>query len=85
MVEYASQIGPYDWKRIAVIGLKMSLTEVDRIDYDCKTIQDKILKVFSYWKNVSFGSYSCLPYTKKGFKQILTAAELNTLIYTFKI
>ena len=85
VVEYASQIGPYDWKRIAVIGLKMSLTEVDRIDYDCKTIQDKILKVFSYWKNVSFGSSSCPPYTKKGLKQILNAAELNNLIYTFEL
>ena len=85
VVEYASQIGPYDWKRIAVIGLKMSLTEVDRIDYDCKTTQDKILKVFSYWKNVSFGSSSCPPYTKKGLKQILNAAELNNLIYTFEL
>ena len=79
-MKFCTQIIPDEWKPLAVVGFKMTLILVERIDYDEKTIQDKTLKMFTEWKNLSFGSSVHPPYTKYGLRQAALDAKLNGLI-----
>ena len=81
VVTYCSQIAPDEWKQLAVIGFKLTLIQVQRIDYDCRTMQDKAASMFSAWKNLAFTSYYYPPYTKQGLRQAAVSANLNGLIH----
>ena len=79
-MKFCSQIAPDEWKPLAIVGFKMTITQVQRIDYDERTIQDKTLKMYTKWKNLSFGSSEHPPYTKDGLRQAALDAKLNGLI-----
>ena len=81
VIGYCSQISPDEWKQLAVIGFGLTFIEVDRIDHDRTTIQDKVVAIFMVWKNQSFAPPYSPPFTKQGFKQALITANLNGLIY----
>ena len=81
VMSYCSQIGPDEWKKLAIIGFRLTISQVDRIDYDCRALQDKTISTFGVWKNLSLGSPYYPPYTEQGLMQSLVEANLNGLIY----
>ena len=79
VMSYCSEIPASEWKQLANLGFKLTSSQIERIDYDCKTLQDKVITIFSVWKNLSLASPYYPPFTKLGFKQALIVANLNGL------
>ncbi|KAI6647960.1 hypothetical protein LOD99_8288 [Oopsacas minuta] len=85
VITFCRHIGQSEWKQLGVIGFNLSLTEIQRIDYDERYMQDKLIKMFSVWKNLALGSSDYPPFTTLGLRQAAITAGLNGLVHRLKI